>query len=93
MHTRGLPIQNRTRDEVINDLSLAEERVVVSKDTDFYYTHLLHQKPWKLLLIRTGNMSTADRKRLFQAHLPAIIESLAANSLVELHRHSVAVVV
>ena len=92
LHTRGLPAQNRTPDQVINDCSLKDLRVVVSKDTDFYYSHLLHQKPWKLLLVRTGNMSTRDLKRLFEAHLPAIIQSLEANSLVELRRQSLRVV-
>ena len=92
LHTRELPAQNQTADQVINDLSLRQQRVVISKDTDFYYSHLLHQKPWKLLLVRTGNMSTRDLKRLFEAHLPSIIQSLEANGLVELHRQSVQVV-
>ena len=73
-------------------MSLRQQQVVISKDTDFYYSHLLHQKPWKLLLVRTGNMSTRDLKRLFEAHLPSIIQSLEANGLVELHRQSVQVV-
>src|ERR1019366_10125444 len=92
LHTRQLPAQNKTSDQVINELSLMEQRVVISKDTDFYYSHLLHRKPWKLLLVRTGNMSTRDLKRLFEAHLPSIIKSLEANALVELHRQSVQVV-
>jgi predicted nuclease of predicted toxin-antitoxin system len=92
LHTRQLPAQNRTPDQVINDLSLKEKRVVISKDTDFYYSHLLHRKPWKLLLVRTGNMGTRELKRLFEGHLPAIIQLLEANALVELHRQSVQVV-
>ena len=92
LHTRKLPAQNRTPDEVINNLSLQDQRVVGSKDTDFYYSHLLHKKPWKLLLVRTRNMSTQDLKRLVQAHLPVIVQSLESNSLVELHRQSVRVV-
>jgi len=32
---------------------MAEMRVVVTKDTDFYYSHLLHGRPWKLVLVRT----------------------------------------
>jgi len=44
-HTSQLPAQNRTTDQIINDLSLREQRVVISKDTDFYYSHLLPQKP------------------------------------------------
>ena len=92
VHTRQLPAQNRTKDTLINDLSLQEERVVVSKDTDFYYSHLLQRKPWKLLLIRTGNMSTRDLKGLMQAHLAQVIAALETNSLLELHRQSVRVV-
>jgi len=41
----------------------------------------------------SGNMSTRDLKRLFDAHLPAILESLTTNSLIELHRQSVQIVV
>jgi predicted nuclease of predicted toxin-antitoxin system len=40
IHTSHLPAQNRTSDQVINDLSLLEQRVVVTKDSDFYYSHL-----------------------------------------------------
>jgi predicted nuclease of predicted toxin-antitoxin system len=92
VHTRELATRNKTPDEVINDLSLKDQRVVVSKDTDFYYSHLLYHKPWKLLLVRTGNMSTRDLKRLFETHLLAIIRLLETNALVELHRQSVQVV-
>jgi predicted nuclease of predicted toxin-antitoxin system len=35
IHTSRLPAQNRTPDEVINELALKERRVVVTKDTDF----------------------------------------------------------
>jgi predicted nuclease of predicted toxin-antitoxin system len=55
VHTAGLPAQNKTPDRVINELSATDQRVVITKDTDFYYSHVLHQRPWKLLLVRTGN--------------------------------------
>ena len=57
LHTLDLPAKNATKDSVINQTSLAEQRVVVSKDTDFFYSHMLHGRPWKLLLVRTGNIS------------------------------------
>jgi predicted nuclease of predicted toxin-antitoxin system len=84
VHTRELPNQNLTADEVINTLSLAEQRVVVTKDSDFYHSHVLHGKPWKLLLIRTGNIRTRDLKSLFERHLPEIVTALEQHSLVEL---------
>lgn len=93
VHTSRLTAQNRTPDEVINTLSLTEQRVVITKDADFYHSHLLHGKPWKLLLIRTGNIRTRDLKALFARHLPAIVAALDQSSLVELDRQAVKVVV
>lgn len=93
VHTSRLRAQNRTPDEVLNQLSLLENRIVVTKDSDFYYSHLLHGKPWKLLLVCTGNIRTRDLKALFQTHLTAIVTALEQNSLVELHREKVQVVV
>ena len=90
--TRQLPAQNRTPDEAINTLSLREQRVVVPKDSDFYHSHLLHGKPWKLLLVRTGNIRTRDLKGLFQRHLPEIVAALEKKSLVELDRQTVRVI-
>jgi predicted nuclease of predicted toxin-antitoxin system len=92
VHTRQLTAQNRTTDVVLNELSLNEQGVVITKDTEFYHSHLLHGKPWKLLLIRTGNIRTRDLKTLFRQHLPAIVAALEKNSLVELDRESVNIV-
>ncbi len=71
-HTIDLPAQNATQDRVINQVSLTDQRVVISKDTDFFYSHVLQGRPWKLLLVRTGNISTRDLRALFERNLPAI---------------------
>ena len=84
LHTPGLPAQNRTPDRVINELSVTDQRVVITKDTDFHYSHVLHRRPWKLLLVRTGNIRTRELKELFERELPAIVQALEAHSLVEL---------
>ena len=47
----------------------------------------------KLLLVRTGNIRTRDLKALFARHLPEIIAALELNSLVELDRQTVRVIV
>jgi predicted nuclease of predicted toxin-antitoxin system len=41
VHTLDLPEKNETEDRIINQISLADQRVVISKDTDFFYSHLL----------------------------------------------------
>jgi len=91
LRTNGLPAQNRTPDRVINELSHTDQRVVISKDTDFYYSHVLHQRPWKLLLVRTDNIRARELKQLFERQLPAIVQALETHSLVELDRSSVQV--
>jgi predicted nuclease of predicted toxin-antitoxin system len=89
VHTRDLPAQNCTREGVINELSLREQRVVVTKDTDFFYSHILQGRPWKLLLVRTGNIGAAELRALFQRHLPAMLAALQTHSLVEIDRQTV----
>lgn len=88
VHTQELPLQNATSDKAINDLSIRESRIVISKDTDFYYSHLLHHKPFKLLLIRTGNLRAKELQALFEQNLDAILQLLLNNTLVELDHRS-----
>ena len=45
IHTASLPAGNRTTDQAVCARSLIDQRVVISKDADFYYTHLLQQGP------------------------------------------------
>ncbi len=89
IHTRDLPAQNRTRDGIINEISVRDERVVITKDTDFFYSHVVHGRPWKLLLVRTGNIGTGELRSLFARHLPAIESALSGHTLVEIDRHAV----
>jgi predicted nuclease of predicted toxin-antitoxin system len=58
IHTLDLPEGNRTTDRIINELSIKEHYIVVTKDSDFVESFLLTREPWKLLLISTGNIST-----------------------------------
>ena len=92
-HTSQLPDKNLTTDGVINRVSVREKRVVISKDTDFYYSHLLHQEPYKLILVRTGNIDIRELKELFERNLPLIERALKTHSLVELDRSEVRIVV
>ncbi len=41
IHTSDLPAGNQTPDYVLNELSQSEQKVLISKDTDFYYSHVL----------------------------------------------------
>jgi len=60
IHTLDLANANRTSDAEINAISIAEQRVVITKDSDFVDSFLVQKKPWKLLLISTGNISNRE---------------------------------
>ena len=88
-HTLDLRAENATKDGVINQLSLDEQRVVVSKDSDFFYSHLLQGRPWKLLLVKTGNISVRELRVLFERNLSAIEAAFQTHTLVEVDRLAV----
>ena len=62
---------------------------MISKDTDFFFSHTLHGRPWKLLLVKTGNISTRDLCVLLERNLPAIEAALESHTLVEVDRLAV----
>jgi len=92
IHTISLPAHNQTVDEVLNKISFEQQRVLVTKDSDFYHSHLLHGKPWKLLLVCTGNIGRRELTELFGKYTPQIITALEQNSLVELDRQAIRIV-
>ncbi len=86
IHTRNLPLANKTPDRDIAAIAEKESRVVISKDNDFYYSHVLHRRPRQLVIVRAGNLRLRDVVALFAKHLPEIESALKTDSLIELHR-------
>lgn len=92
VHTLDLPLGNETPDTFINDFSVAERRIVVTKDSDFVDSFLLHKKPYKLLLISTGNTRNTELEGLFQANIEKLREAFDVDSeFVELTRTAIVV--
>jgi len=86
LHTRDLILRNRTPDEVINQISLSDQRVVITKDADFVSTHLLQGKPYKLLLVSAGNIKNNELAGLFEQNLGLIVAAFEHHTYVELGR-------
>ena len=83
-HTLDLPLGNKTPDGDIVALAAREGRVVVTKDSDFVTSFLLHGRPRKLLLISTGNISNDALSRLITANVIAVENALKQHDFVEL---------
>jgi predicted nuclease of predicted toxin-antitoxin system len=89
VHTLDLPNGNRTSDAQVNAISIAEQRVVITKDSDFVDSFLLQKLPWKLLLVSTGNISNRDLERLFAANLSSIANGFLTHDYIEITRANV----
>jgi predicted nuclease of predicted toxin-antitoxin system len=88
IHTLDLPLGNRTPDEVINELSFREQYIMVTKDTDFVNSFLLTNKPFKLLLVSTGNIKNTELDRIIKANIEQIAKAFSGFDFIELHRDS-----
>lgn len=88
LHMLDLPNSNATTDEDICVLSLQEERIVVSKDSDFVRSYFVGQTPYKLLFISVGNISNNDLLRLVEANYLTLRTLFEHHNLVELERFS-----
>jgi predicted nuclease of predicted toxin-antitoxin system len=88
VHTRDLADANRTIDNAISELSMREQRVVITKDGDFVDMFLLNHQPYKLLLVATGNISNRELDHVFQNNLEAIVSAFETYDFIELDRTS-----
>ncbi len=91
VHTRDLPQGNRIGDAAINQLSIREQRIVVSKDEDFLDAFLLRHQPYKLLLVTTGNIDNEELAKLFRSNLEAIVHAFETHDFIELDRTALVV--
>jgi predicted nuclease of predicted toxin-antitoxin system len=91
IHTLDLPTQNLTEDLSIIRLSMKEDRVVISKDSDFFEYFILHNEPHKIILLTTGNITNRDLITLFENNFENLISYLEDNKVVELSNDEIIV--
>ncbi|HBY98383.1 MAG TPA: hypothetical protein DEP84_31330 [Chloroflexi bacterium] len=91
VHTLDLPRGNRTKGQEIDEISIQEGRVVVTKDSDFVNSFILHNQPYKLLLISTGNITNAELERLLTENFDDIVTAFEDYDFIELSREHVVI--
>jgi len=89
IHTFDLSNGNRTSDDEINAFSLSEQRIVVTKDSDFVNTFVSRKEPWKLLLVSVGNIRNSDLEMLVVANLSEIEQGFLSLDYIEISRTSI----
>ena len=91
LHTRDLPQQNATSDSQINDISIQQERIVITKDSDFVDSFMTIQKPFKLLLITTGNIKNSELEQIFTNDLSMLVNLFQHRDYIEISRDNIIV--
>ncbi len=91
IHTLDLPKGNRTPDREIVQLCHDEHWILISKDSDFIESYLLHGHPEHLLLLSCGNLSNPDLEHLIRSNLPRIATAFASNHFIELSKEDLIV--
>lgn len=72
IHTRDLPLENLSIDSMVIEIADKEDRIVISKDSDFFKAHLIKGKPQRILMITTGNIVNKDLFALFESNFNII---------------------
>lgn len=91
IHTKDLPQQNATLDTEINAISIQQNRVVITKDSDFVNSFLTIQQPYKLLLITTGNIKNSELETIISTNLLILVELFNQHSYIEMSRDAIIV--
>ncbi|MBA4166588.1 MAG: DUF5615 family PIN-like protein [Chitinophagaceae bacterium] len=79
LHTSQMPFGNLTTDQDINQCSINDQRILFTKDSDFYYSFIAKRIPYKLVLIKLGNMHLRDLISYFQRNAVTIVQLLQSN--------------
>jgi predicted nuclease of predicted toxin-antitoxin system len=86
VHVTTLLTNRRIPDDYICERSIAEQRVVITKDEDFFKTYLIKQQPYKLVHLTTGNLKNRQLMDLFRANFDSLLQILETASVVEFNQ-------
>ncbi|MFH1195519.1 MAG: DUF5615 family PIN-like protein [bacterium] len=88
IHTLDLPDKNNTIDLEIISLAAKDNRVVVTKDADFVHSFLFQNRPFKLLLVSTGNIANHELLDIFSKNHYEIKNIFDTHHFVEITKDS-----
>lgn len=82
LHTLNLPLQNETPDNTINSISVNEQRILITKDGDFFDSFMVNHEPYKLILVKLGNTSKNELLQFFSMQFDNIIEKIKEEDMI-----------
>ena len=88
IHTIDLESGNDTTDATINQISVAEQRILITKDSDFFDSFIIKNEPYKLIMVKLGNTSKKELIQFFIDRFTEIIEKLKVEHMILLSKES-----
>jgi len=89
IHVNELPKGDETPDIEITEFADNQKLTVITKDFDFYHSHMTLGKPNKLFLITTGNLKNKQLFDLFRNNFLIIKNALNRSNFVELNNEGI----
>jgi predicted nuclease of predicted toxin-antitoxin system len=89
LHTLSLPEGNRSSDAAISNIADENIAILVTKDSDFVDSHLIHNSPRRLILISTGNISNRELEQLLRPLIPQILTEMRVSNFIEVGRNGI----
>ena len=69
-------------DQEIWNYALANDYIIITKDTDFYYKCLTSSKYPKIIHLSLGNTTLKELNRYFEQHWEELVEQLTSASFI-----------
>lgn len=91
IHTLDLPAKNNTSDQEIIEIADAGNRIIITKDYDFYKRKLIDDVPKRLLFVITGNVSNFTLINIFDRNIDRINNLFKKNQIIEIDKDSIKV--
>jgi len=76
-------------DKEIRKISVEQDRIVITKDSDFLDSHVIQGVPSKLLLVTTGNIVNKELIDLFDKYFETTIQLFDIYDLIELNNEQI----
>ncbi|MCU0426874.1 MAG: DUF5615 family PIN-like protein [Candidatus Kapabacteria bacterium] len=80
LHTTSFPDGHLLHDAEIRAIALKQERIIITKDSDFHDYYMAKGIPPRLIYLTLGNIANTDLLRLFTQNLVPIITAFTDHS-------------
>jgi predicted nuclease of predicted toxin-antitoxin system len=80
IHTTFYPAGHLLKDREIREKAVAEDRIIITKDSDFFDYFFVKGAPPRILLLKVGNCSNRELRATVEKNLNEIIHLFAADA-------------